>query len=96
MMAERHQSVPELAKRGGHDAKEIEVSFGNIPRNPNRPPSNTEKAMSANARSRDQQGKAADRAHRELRLDIRGNGTEEQNLRERGAPSAKLGPSKVE
>jgi hypothetical protein len=82
MMAERYQSVPEQAKRGGHDAKEIEMSFGNIPTDPNRPPSNTEKAMSANARSRDQQGKAADRARRELPLDMMDKGTEEQSLRQ--------------
>lgn len=88
MMAERYRSMPEQAKRGGHDAKEIEMSFGNIPTDPNRPPSHAEKAMSANARSRDQQGKAADRARHEFHLDMMGKGTEDQNLRQRVAPSA--------
>jgi hypothetical protein len=96
MMAEQYQSVPELAKRAGRDAEEIEMSFGIVPTDPNRPPSNTEKAMSANARSRDQQGKAADRARREFRLDISGNGAEEQNLHPRVAASPAIDPSKVE
>jgi hypothetical protein len=96
MMAERSPSVPDQANRGGHDAKEIEMSFGNIPTDPNRPPSNTEKAMSANAQSRDLQGKAADRARRELHLDMIAKGTEEHTLRQRGVPSARLGGSEVE
>jgi hypothetical protein len=41
------------------------MSYGNVPADSNRPPSNAEKAMSANARSRDRQGKAEDRASHE-------------------------------
>ena len=46
-------------------ARAVDVSHGNVPADSNRPPSNAEKAMSANARSRDRQGKAEDRASRE-------------------------------
>ena len=49
-------------------AKAVEVSHGNVAADSNRPPSNAEKAMSANARSRDRQGKAEDRASRERSL----------------------------
>jgi len=45
--------------------KASEMSYGNVPAASNRPPSNAEKAMSANARSRDGQGKAEDRASHE-------------------------------
>ncbi len=41
------------------------MSSGNVPEDPKRSPSEVEKAMSANARSRDGQGKAKDRALRE-------------------------------
>ena len=46
------------------------MTSGKIPANSKRTPSNAEKAMSANANSRDRQGRAEDRALHQRRVDM--------------------------
>jgi len=68
------------------------MSSDTIPTSPDRPPSNAEKAMSANARSRDRQGKAEDQARRQRHVEMIGDRPEEQNL---GRPGRRgMGESK--
>ena len=71
------------------------MSFGNIPADPSRPPSNAEKAMSANARSRDGQGKAEDRALREHHI-VMTNDAAERARGQPGGPAARSGHDKAE
>jgi hypothetical protein len=75
---------------------EVEMSSDNIPTSPNRSPSDAEKAMSANARSRDRQGKAEDHARRQRHVEMIGDRTEAQNRGQPGDPSARIGRDEVE
>ena len=72
------------------------MSPDDIPETPRRPPSDAENAMAANARSRDEQGKAEDKALREHHVGMMGDGTEEQNLGQPGRPTARISQGEVE
>jgi hypothetical protein len=72
------------------------MSPHDTPETPDRPPSDVENAMAANARSRDRQGKAEDKARRDRHVGMMGDGTEEQNLGQPGYPAARIGQSEVE
>ena len=67
-----------------------------IPETPNRPSSDAEHAMAANARSRDRQGKAEDKARHDRHVGMMGDGTEEQDLGQPGDPGARIGQNEVE
>ena len=79
MRVGRRPSLSAKTKHGGdHAAKEFEMSSGAIPADPNRPRSNAEKAMSANARSRDRQGKAEDRDRHDRHVGMMDSGAVER------------------
>jgi hypothetical protein len=74
-------------------AKEIEMSSREAPETEapetsGRPPSDAENAMAANARSRDRQGKAEDKALREHDAGMTGDRAKKQTLRQ-PAPEAR-------
>ncbi len=60
-------------------AEEVEMSPRNSPETPDRPASEAENAMAANARSRVRQGKAEDKALREHQRATTGDSAEERN-----------------
>lgn len=61
------------------------------PETPKRPPSDAENAMAANARSRDRQGKAEDKARREHHADMIDDGAKARSLG--GARTANPAPA---
>lgn len=66
-----------------------------MPNDPTSVPSHAEKAMAANAQSRDRQGRSEDQA-RLLHVGMMGDGTEEQNLDQVGDPSARITKEEVQ
>jgi len=69
-------------------AEEVEVSPNDSPETPRRRPSDVEDAMAANARSRDHQGKAEDKARREHHRSMTGDDEGDQP---RGQPGRSPG-----
>ena len=72
------------------------MSSHDMPETPRRPPSDAENAMAANARSRDRQGKAEDKARREHHGGVTGDRKEKQNLGQRGEHAVRIGQGAVE
>ena len=63
------EPIPSALRRD-KAGNEVEMTSGNVSVDSKRTPSNAEKAMSANAHSRDRQGRAEDRALHERRVDM--------------------------
>jgi hypothetical protein len=76
--------------------KEVDLPSRDTPESGNRPTSAAEDAMEANARSRDRQGKAEDRARRQRRDGMTGEGAEEPDLGQPGDPTARIGQGEAE
>jgi hypothetical protein len=77
-------------------AEEVEMSSRKAPVTPDRPPSEAEHAMAANARSRVRQGTAEDKALREHESAMTGDSAEHQDLGQPGHPTAHTRHGKVE
>lgn len=78
-------------KHGGDRRQEVELSSREGPETRARPPSRAESAMAANARSRDHQGKAEDKARREHHEGMARDVKERQGLGRRGERAARIG-----